>query len=54
MDDGSKLAILMGGGLAAWGLGSWLYRKLFDGPEPEDPTGSEEEVEDSPGEESEN
>jgi hypothetical protein len=38
MDDGARIAILAGGGLALWGLGWWVYRKLFGGPPPEDPT----------------
>lgn len=38
MDDGSKIAILAAGGLAVWGLGWWVYRKLFGGPPADDET----------------
>lgn len=37
MDPGSKVLIIVAGGGAVYGLGWWLFRKVFGDPAP-DPT----------------
>ncbi len=38
MDAGAKIALLVGGGAALWGLLWWAFERLTGGPPLEDPT----------------